>query len=228
VTWLGKTGPIAVIKPFYNWLITVIPYRVQCFIWLFDQISKNHRPQGEKIAQTLWDLWCHQSVHSCQLSSGMWMIFIQDHFLGYFDVLSGRDAQSVWLCEFWDVWVQLHGETCPNLWWCHCNGMFLLFVVPSCSWLRGDDHSTLLPASTFSWHELKPCLMCPLIHWHIEIILTGCITALYGNCSASDRKALQRVVRKSQYITGAKLPAIYQVVSEEGSKNCQRLQPPYS
>ena len=28
----------------------------------------------------------------------------------------------------------------------------------------------------------------------IECILTGCITAWYGNCSASDCKALQRVV----------------------------------
>ncbi|KAK6299018.1 hypothetical protein J4Q44_G00305280 [Coregonus suidteri] len=42
----------------------------------------------------------------------------------------------------------------------------------------------------------------------IESILTGCITAWYGNCSASDRKALQRVVRMAQDITGAKLPAI--------------------
>ena len=42
----------------------------------------------------------------------------------------------------------------------------------------------------------------------IESILTGCITAWYGNCSASDCKALQRVVRTDQYITGAKLPAI--------------------
>ena len=42
----------------------------------------------------------------------------------------------------------------------------------------------------------------------IESILTGCITAWYGNCSASDRKELQRVVRMAQYITGARLPAI--------------------
>jgi hypothetical protein len=41
----------------------------------------------------------------------------------------------------------------------------------------------------------------------VESILTGCITACYDNCSASDRKALQRVVRTAQYITGAKLPA---------------------
>ena len=43
---------------------------------------------------------------------------------------------------------------------------------------------------------------------NIESILTGCITAWYGNCSAFDRKALQRVVRPAQYVTGAKLPAI--------------------
>jgi gmma-aminobutyric acid receptor subunit gamma len=42
----------------------------------------------------------------------------------------------------------------------------------------------------------------------IESILTGCITAWYGNCSASNRKALQRVVGTVQYITWAKLPAI--------------------
>ena len=43
---------------------------------------------------------------------------------------------------------------------------------------------------------------------NIESILTGCITAWYGNCSDFDGKALQRVVRMAQYITGAKLPAI--------------------
>ena len=38
----------------------------------------------------------------------------------------------------------------------------------------------------------------------IDSILTGCITAWYGNCLASDRKALQKVVCTAQYITGAK------------------------
>ena len=42
----------------------------------------------------------------------------------------------------------------------------------------------------------------------IESILAGCVTTWYGNCSAFDRKALQRVVRTAQCITGAKLPAI--------------------
>ena len=38
----------------------------------------------------------------------------------------------------------------------------------------------------------------------IESILSGCITAWYGNCSAHNRKALQR----KQRITGGKLPAL--------------------
>ena len=47
---------------------------------------------------------------------------------------------------------------------------------------------------------------------------TGCITAWYGNCSASDRKALWRVVRTAQYITRAKLPATQDLYTSR----CQR------
>uniref|UniRef100_A0A8C7Q6V0 Reverse transcriptase domain-containing protein n=1 Tax=Oncorhynchus mykiss TaxID=8022 RepID=A0A8C7Q6V0_ONCMY len=53
---------------------------------------------------------------------------------------------------------------------------------------------------------------------NIDSILTSCITAWYGNCSASDRKALQSVVCMAQYITGAKLPAIQDLYT----RRCQR------
>jgi hypothetical protein len=52
-------------------------------------------------------------------------------------------------------------------------------------------------------------------------IQTGCITAWYDKCSASDRKALQRAVRTAQYITGAKLPAIQNLYTRQCQKNCQ-------
>ena len=52
----------------------------------------------------------------------------------------------------------------------------------------------------------------------IESILTDCITASYGNCSASDHKALQRIVCTAQDVTGAKLPAIQDLYS----RRCQR------
>ena len=44
------------------------------------------------------------------------------------------------------------------------------------------------------------------------------ITAWYGNCSASDHNALQRVVQTAQYITEAKLPAIQDLYTRQ----CQR------
>ena len=62
----------------------------------------------------------------------------------------------------------------------------------------------------------------------IESILTGCITAWYSNCSASDHKALQRVVHTAQYITGAKLPAIQDFYTRRCQRKCQILHPPQS
>ena len=55
----------------------------------------------------------------------------------------------------------------------------------------------------------------------IESILTRCLTAWYGNCSASDYKALQMVKRTAQYITGFKLPAIQDLYTTQ----CQRKGP---
>ena len=51
----------------------------------------------------------------------------------------------------------------------------------------------------FPLRRLKRCGMCPqilkrLYSCTIESILTGCITAWYGNCSAFDCMAPQRVV----------------------------------
>ena len=51
-----------------------------------------------------------------------------------------------------------------------------------------------------------------------ESILTGFITDWYGNCSASDCKALHRIVRTAQYIPGAKLPTIPDIYT----RRCQR------
>ena len=43
----------------------------------------------------------------------------------------------------------------------------------------------------------------------IESILSGCITACYGNCTAHNRMGLQSLVRSAQHITGSKLPALH-------------------
>ena len=54
----------------------------------------------------------------------------------------------------------------------------------------------------------RPQILNKFYSCTIESILTGCIPAWYGNCSASDCKVQQRIVRMVQYITGAKLPDI--------------------
>jgi hypothetical protein len=62
----------------------------------------------------------------------------------------------------------------------------------------------------FPLRRLKRCVLrsSKLFSCTIESILTGCFTDWYDNCLASDRKALQEVVRMAQYITYAKLPVI--------------------
>jgi hypothetical protein len=69
---------------------------------------------------------------------------------------------------------------------------------------------------------MGPLILKRLYSCTIESIPTGCITAQYGNCSASDCKALQRVVRTAQYITLAKLPAIQDLYT----RRCQLLKTP--
>ncbi|KAI4884795.1 hypothetical protein NFI96_009218 [Prochilodus magdalenae] len=64
--------------------------------------------------------------------------------------------------------------------------------------------------------SLKKAHLCPriLVDFYrctTESILTNCISVWYGSCSASDRKALQRVVKTAQRITGTQLPTIESV-----------------
>jgi hypothetical protein len=61
----------------------------------------------------------------------------------------------------------------------------------------------LFPLRRLNKFGMGPQILKRFYSCTIESILTVCITALYGNCSASDRKALQRVMHTAQYITGA-------------------------
>jgi hypothetical protein len=77
----------------------------------------------------------------------------------------------------------------------------------------------LYPLRRLGPQSLKKLYSCT-----IEILLIGCITAWYSNCKAPDRKALQRVVRMAQYITGAEHPAIQDL----NIRQCQRKSPKLS
>ena len=76
----------------------------------------------------------------------------------------------------------------------------------------------LFPLRRLKRFGMGPQIFKRFYSYILESILTGRITAWYGNCAASDRKALERVVCMAQYITGAKLPAIQDLYT----RRCQR------
>uniref|UniRef100_A0AAQ6IB52 Alkylated DNA repair protein AlkB homologue 8 N-terminal domain-containing protein n=1 Tax=Anabas testudineus TaxID=64144 RepID=A0AAQ6IB52_ANATE len=56
--------------------------------------------------------------------------------------------------------------------------------------------------------HLPPPILTTFYRGTIESILSSCITAWFGNCTVSDRKALQRIVRTAEKIIGVSLPSI--------------------
>ena len=74
------------------------------------------------------------------------------------------------------------------------------------------------PHETENIFSMGPQILKRFYRCTIESTLTGCITACYGNCLASDHEALQRVVQTAQYIPGAKLPAFQDLYT----RRCQR------
>ncbi len=59
--------------------------------------------------------------------------------------------------------------------------------------------------------SLPPPILITFYRGAIESVLTSCITVWYGNCSAADRKTLQRTVNTAAKIIGAPLPSILNI-----------------
>ncbi len=59
--------------------------------------------------------------------------------------------------------------------------------------------------------SLPPPILTTFYRGTIESVLTSCITVWYGNCSASDRKTLQRTVNMAAKVIGAPLPSILDI-----------------
>jgi hypothetical protein len=56
----------------------------------------------------------------------------------------------------------------------------------------------LFPLRRLKRLGMGPQILKKFYSYTIESIFTGCITAWYGNCPASDRKALKRAVHTAQ------------------------------
>ncbi|XP_056586110.1 uncharacterized protein LOC130407337 isoform X2 [Triplophysa dalaica] len=69
-------------------------------------------------------------------------------------------------------------------------------------------HQHLFFLRTLKKNKLSSTILVNFYHCTIESILTNCVTVWYGNCSVAERKALQRVVKTAQRITGTTLSSI--------------------
>ncbi|KAK3529508.1 hypothetical protein QTP70_031750, partial [Hemibagrus guttatus] len=56
--------------------------------------------------------------------------------------------------------------------------------------------------------HLPPPILTMFYRGNIEGVLSSCITAWFGNCTVSDRRTLQRIVRTAEKIIGVSLPSI--------------------
>ncbi|KAK3517512.1 hypothetical protein QTP70_012592 [Hemibagrus guttatus] len=61
--------------------------------------------------------------------------------------------------------------------------------------------------------HLSPLILTAFYRETIESILSSCITARYGNCTVSDRKTLQQIVRTVEKTIGVSLPPITDIYS---------------
>ena len=66
-------------------------------------------------------------------------------------------------------------------------------------------------------------ILCNFYRCTIESILTGCIYAWYGSCSALNRKTLQRVVKAAHHITRTELPSMEDLYTQRCRKNNNRI-----
>ncbi len=70
---------------------------------------------------------------------------------------------------------------------------------------------------------MSPCILRSFYTCTVESILTGCITAWFGNSTAGNRKALQTVVRTARHIVGGELPSLQDIYTRRCIRKAQRI-----
>jgi hypothetical protein len=100
--------------------------------------------------------------------------------------------------------------------WCPHHQQTITVQTHQDSWEEGKAKPIPPKETEKIWHgSSDPQKDRQLHHWEHPDCLHHC---WLWNCSASDSKALQRIVHMAQYITGAKLPAIQDLYTRQ----CQR------
>ncbi len=70
---------------------------------------------------------------------------------------------------------------------------------------------------------MSPSILKSFYTCTVESILTGCLTAWFGNITAGNRKALQRVVRTARHIVGGELPSLQDIYTRQCTRKARRI-----
>ncbi len=70
---------------------------------------------------------------------------------------------------------------------------------------------------------MSPSILRSFYTCTVESILTGCITAWFGNSPAGNRKALQRVVRTARHIVGGELSSLQDIYTSRCIRKAKRI-----
>ncbi len=70
---------------------------------------------------------------------------------------------------------------------------------------------------------MSPSILRSFYTCTVESILTGCISAWFGNSTAGNRKALQRVVRTARHIVGGELPSLQDIYTRRCIRKARRI-----
>ncbi len=70
---------------------------------------------------------------------------------------------------------------------------------------------------------ISPSILRSFYTCTVESILTGCITAWFGNSTAGNRRALQRVVRTARHIVGGELPSLQDIYTRRYTRKARRI-----
>ncbi len=70
---------------------------------------------------------------------------------------------------------------------------------------------------------MSPSILRSFYSCTVESILTSCITAWFGNSTAGNRKALQRVVRTARHIVGGELPSLQDIYTRRCIRKARRV-----
>ncbi len=90
-----------------------------------------------------------------------------------------------------------------------------------CSAEEGTSAPLLPETAEEVW--ISPSILRSFYSCTVECIQTGCITAWFGNSTAGNRKALQRVVRTARHIVGGELPSLQDIYTRWCLRKARRI-----